>query len=373
MALPKLLYISTNGAWSGSEELWARSARRFIAAGHPVAFVTRYAHPELATIAGQHLLLTGGSPPSLLRRALNRLVKPTDAVRQLLQGFQPALVIVSQGNNYEAEPTMQMLRQLGLPFVTITQLVAEGFFWAFTDDKLPAMQAAYAAAQRNYFVSEHNLRLAQLMLGGKMPNAEVVANPCKLTPPKAVAQAASVTHYRAALVGRLDCWHKGFDLFLEVIAQPRWQARPITFELYGSGPHQLLIQQLMEALGIQNLRLMGHQQQVADIWEHNQLMILPSRMEGQALALIEAMACARPAVATDVGGAAELIDDNENGFLAPAPTAASIAEAMERAWARRDEWPQLGQRAAATLAARYPADTVADFNTRLSQLLPPIS
>ncbi|MBV8361748.1 MAG: glycosyltransferase [Deltaproteobacteria bacterium] len=55
------------------------------------------------------------------------------------------------------------------------------------------------------------------------------------------------------------------------------------------------------------------------------------------LAMVEAILCRRPMVATDVAGHAEIIQDGVTGFLADAPTTASIATALERFWARRAE------------------------------------
>jgi glycosyltransferase involved in cell wall biosynthesis len=86
-------------------------------------------------------------------------------------------------------------------------------------------------------------------------------------------------------------------------------------------------------------------------------------MEGNALSLIEAMLCGRVPITTNVGRAAELIDDNESGFIAPAATAELIDEVLERAWQRRDDWRTMGQRAAQTIRSRHslrPAEDLAD-------------
>jgi glycosyltransferase involved in cell wall biosynthesis len=45
------------------------------------------------------------------------------------------------------------------------------------------------------------------------------------------------------------------------------------------------------------------------------LMILPSQLESFGLAALEAMACKVPAIATQVGGIPELIDDGVSGLL----------------------------------------------------------
>ena len=57
--------------------------------------------------------------------------------------------------------------------------------------------------------------------------------------------------------------------------------------------------------------------------------------EGTPLAMVEAMACGRPVVATDVGGNAEWVDEPSTGFLAEAPTLRSFGAALECALDRR--------------------------------------
>lgn len=45
------------------------------------------------------------------------------------------------------------------------------------------------------------------------------------------------------------------------------------------------------------------------------ILVQPSRMEGLGVAMIEAMACAKPVIGTCVGGIPEVIGDNEGGIL----------------------------------------------------------
>jgi hypothetical protein len=62
-----------------------------------------------------------------------------------------------------------------------------------------------------------------------------------------------------------------------------------------------------------------------------------------------------------VGRANELIDDNQNGFLAAAPTVEFVDDALERDWARRDQWQAIGRRAAVALRERHSLTPAADF------------
>jgi len=77
------------------------------------------------------------------------------------------------------------------------------------------------------------------------------------------------------------------------------------------------------------------------------------------------MLSGRPAVITDAGGGREMLVDGETGWLACSATVAALDAAMERAWAARDRWPQIGQRAADVARARVPQDPAADLAAEL--------
>src|SRR6185369_7034394 len=78
------------------------------------------------------------------------------------------------------------------------------------------------------------------------------------------------------------------------------------------------------------------------IWSANQVLLMPSHGEGTPLAALEAMMYARPVVATDVGGNAEIIHDGVTGFIAEAATVNSFSKTLERAWQARAQWHEMG-------------------------------
>ena len=81
------------------------------------------------------------------------------------------------------------------------------------------------------------------------------------------------------------------------------------------------------------------------------LMLMPSEQESFGLAALEAMACKAPAIATQVGGVPELIDDGVTGLLYPvgdvegmAAGAVALLKDRERLEAMRDEARRMAQK-----------------------------
>lgn len=91
---------------------------------------------------------------------------------------------------------------------------------------------------------------------------------------------------------------------------------------------------------------LGHVRDIPGFWAQAHVAVLPSRREGIPMALMEAAACGRALIASDVPGCRELVLHDQNGLLFPVDDATALANAMERLAAD----PQL--RARYALAAR---------------------
>ena len=66
------------------------------------------------------------------------------------------------------------------------------------------------------------------------------------------------------------------------------------------------------------------------------MLCLPSFAEGSPLAVLEALACGTPVVATRVGGIPEQVTPGDNGFLVEPGDAEGLADALARTLER--EW-----------------------------------
>jgi glycosyltransferase involved in cell wall biosynthesis len=90
------------------------------------------------------------------------------------------------------------------------------------------------------------------------------------------------------------------------------------FVLVGDGHLREYLEELASSLGITNaITFLGFRSDVADIVRASDLFVLPSIFEGLPLSLIEAMACGKAVVATNVDGTADVVVDGVTGYLVP--------------------------------------------------------
>jgi len=73
----------------------------------------------------------------------------------------------------------------------------------------------------------------------------------------------------------------------------------------------------------------GHQDDIPSVWARSHVAVLPSHREGLPKTLLEAAACGRPMVTTDVPGCREVVAHGRNGLLVPAKDPQLLAAAIE--------------------------------------------
>jgi glycosyltransferase involved in cell wall biosynthesis len=148
-----------------------------------------------------------------------------------------------------------------------------------------------------------------------------------------------------AIVGNLT-GTKGHDTALEVLSSPQWKERNWVLNIYGEGEGKMYLEELAKFYAIYDKVIFhGHVGDILRVWKQNHLLLLPSAGEGLPISLVEAMICGRVPVATDVGGNAELIIDEYNGFLAVSPATYAFSDALERTWNVKNDWEQIGTNA----------------------------
>lgn len=114
----------------------------------------------------------------------------------------------------------------------------------------------------------------------------------------------------------------------------------------GQGPDHEALVQLAESLGVANrLHLLGYRSDIAEIIAASDAFVFPSLQEGLPVAVMEAMACGLPVVASKIRGIdPDLIVDHESGLVLPETTPENIGHAVKELMSD----PELGKWLAAT-------------------------
>lgn len=100
------------------------------------------------------------------------------------------------------------------------------------------------------------------------------------------------------------------------------------------------------------------------------LCVFPSYAEAFPVAWLEAMACAKPVVAYDIGWAREVFEDGESGVLVPAGDTQAFARTIEELLSDEDARLSLGRAARARVESRFTSERVARQSVeRYEQLL----
>ncbi len=152
---------------------------------------------------------------------------------------------------------------------------------------------------------------------------------------------------------------KGVDVFLRAAALVREQLPGTRFVVGGDGADRAELQRLIEETQmVSSARLLGRQEDMPTFYAGLDLLVLPSRMEGLPMALLEGMASGLAVVATKVGEMPEVVQDGVTGLLVPKEDPLALAEAiMEllRDSARRHE---MGVRGRARVAEAFSAEAM---------------
>ena len=124
---------------------------------------------------------------------------------------------------------------------------------------------------------------------------------------------------------------KGLTYLLDAATRVTRVNQRVRFLIAGDGPLRAALEEKARNLGLEHsVRFLGCRNDVPEFLSALDIYVLPSLWEGLPLALIEALAVGKPIVATSVGGNAEVVVDEVNGFLVAPREPVSLADALLR-------------------------------------------
>ena len=351
----RVAFISTilGYPWGGADVLWTRSAAAALCRGHAVLVAVSpavAAHARVIALrsAGAVVHERSGSTReggrrSRWRQATQRLLRSPRSVVGALDLFRPECVVVCQGGVFDflvEDGLNRWLAESGCSFSLICQANDERSQISPADQVIA--RQILARARCTLFVSSHNRDHAARQVGAPVPRAFIVPNPIELSPGELPVTWPAEESPRIAVVARLESEVKGLDVLLDALRElpleTDWQV-----DLFGRGPDAESLRARADELGLTSrVRICGYVPDVKSIWASHHCLLLSSRSEGCALAMLEAMACGRPVITTDVGGASDWVKDGVNGFVCPPGDARALAQCLQRALEHFSHWPEMG-------------------------------
>jgi glycosyltransferase involved in cell wall biosynthesis len=109
----------------------------------------------------------------------------------------------------------------------------------------------------------------------------------------------------------------------------------------------------------------GHVDEIAQVWAQAHIAILPSRREGLPKALLEAAACGRPMIATDVPGCREIVIAGETGLLVPFENEIALADAIRQLVDSPDLRKRYGAAARRLVVEKFSANAIGQLIVQL--------
>jgi len=159
-------------------------------------------------------------------------------------------------------------------------------------------------------------------------------------------------------VGRIS-HQKAIDRAISAFAMARGQMSDAHLVIVGDGPLLADMRSLAYDFGITRQVTFTGPAEGVELMSAFDVFLLPSRYEGLPYVLLEAAASGLPIVSTDVGGARDVVNDGENGYVLPEQNVELLADRM-RELARRPELRASMSRRATEIAKGFTADRMID-------------
>ncbi|MCA9018989.1 MAG: glycosyltransferase, partial [Planctomycetaceae bacterium] len=129
--------------------------------------------------------------------------------------------------------------------------------------------------------------------------------------------------------GRLS-EEKGFDHLIAAVGRLISHGYDVGLAIAGEGHLRDTLQKQIDSLGFaERIRLVGFLSDPRELYQASDLFVLSSLREGLPNVVLEAMASARPVIATRCNGIPRLITDNENGLVVEPGSSDQLFQAMQ--------------------------------------------
>ncbi len=176
-----------------------------------------------------------------------------------------------------------------------------------------------------------------------------------------------------AYVGRLITT-KGVDVLVKAMGEPILREQGVELDIYGNADPGNLGAYTRECIeewaGLPYVHWHGFTEDIPGIWKRAAICVVPTRTrEGLPRAMLEAAACARPLVVTDVPGCRHFVRDGVEGFVVPPENPQALAGAIAKLAGDRELRERMGRAARARLMEGFTEEKVIEAVGKVYQRL----
>ncbi len=163
---------------------------------------------------------------------------------------------------------------------------------------------------------------------------------------------------------------KGHRFFLDAARLVLQSCPDLLFLIIGDGELRQELEEYASSLGIaENIVFLGFRRDLPTIYADLDIVALSSLNEGLPVSVIEAMAAAKPIVATCVGGVPELLDEGRHGIIVPPSNSEKLANGILEILDNPEMGGRMGELGRKAAMERYTIDTLVENITDLYQQL----
>lgn len=170
------------------------------------------------------------------------------------------------------------------------------------------------------------------------------------------------------VLAALDIERKAQDALIKSFRGSQWKNRNWQLHIYGEGKDKEMLSTLIKELKLQEkIFLQGYTNDVQKILADADLLVQATHFDAMPISVIEAMAMGVPCIVSNVGDMPEWVQQGYNGFICTEVTEAALNDQLENAWAKKEEWNQMGKHAYVTFLKKYPLPYEEKFVALLDQ------
>jgi glycosyltransferase involved in cell wall biosynthesis len=161
------------------------------------------------------------------------------------------------------------------------------------------------------------------------------------------------------MVGRFDWQQKDQATLVRAFSLVISKMEGVHLVFIGDGASRAQVECLTQELGVANrVHFLGLRQDVSVLLHALEVFVLSSNVEGESLAILEAMSAQRPIVATAVGGTPGLLANGECGLLVPPGDPQAMAEAILELLTNKEKAQQLARNARQRFLEHFTIDAM---------------